>query len=69
MGHKLICYILFVLSEILMFRRSDEADHGKLNTWKGRLGAFSGNTFLFILLTNVFSKILRYATMMDAYQI
>jgi hypothetical protein len=47
----------------------DAFKHGKLNTWKGRLGAFSGNTFLFILFRNVFSKILRYATMMDAQQI
>jgi hypothetical protein len=26
----------------------NELNHGKLNTWKRRLGAFSGNTFLFI---------------------
>jgi hypothetical protein len=43
--------------------------HGKLNTWKRRLRAFSGNTFLPIFKTNVFSEIPRYTTKMDAYQI
>jgi hypothetical protein len=38
------------------------SNHGKLYTWKRRLGAFSGNSFLFIFYTNVFSEIPRYAT-------
>jgi hypothetical protein len=38
------------------------------NTWKRRLGACLGNTFLFIFRTNVLSEIPRYALKMDAHQ-
>jgi hypothetical protein len=54
-------------NRLMIDKKHTKLSHGKLNTWKRRLGAFSENMFTFICLTNGFSEFPRYATKMDAH--